>query len=578
MKVTRAALPFLPFCQRLLPAADGTLPGTPEGHRPGGRDPRRASSPLPLRHHPGATSPRPGTADHGRRSPTADGGQAPGPPAARLHRQPLGLRPAAPQPRPARQATDRALNYSPLTCDIRAAAELLGRRIEEICERTGAQQIDVVGHSLGGLIARYYVQRLGGDTRVRTLVTLGTPHSGTRVAPWRTRTHRAPDAPRLTGARGAHPAAPDCRTHFVSFWSDLDHVMDPLETACIDHPDLTAQNVRVTGIGHLALPCTPQSPTEYGRSSTRPTRVNRPQITAAASRWPDTWPDRYAHHIEASNKLRTQGQTRARSPPKHGRMPVSCARETCGRLSRPRTAGYSRRTALAAPVVEAKEKLVNDRHPSGTMTPAPASDASSAHYASYGSQEARTATSPRTATTPPPDLTPPGTRPTSFATDPLFGDFRTAATTRARTTPATGPPARTRTSNYDAYAAQHHAAYDTGVYDTTAWTASSSRCRSSRRRPRPPTPPGQWDTAPGSSPTSRQRPTRPSSGTGARRPSTPAPTTPRSGTPTARPRAPRARAVRPAREAFDQRDRDVREAAYDESPGPPYRDAAPDDG
>ncbi|MET8167071.1 alpha/beta fold hydrolase [Streptomyces sp. NPDC005329] len=151
-----------------------------------------------------------------------------------------------------------SLNYSPLTCDIRTAAELLGRHIEEICERTGSSQVDVVGHSLGGLIARYYVQRLGGDGRVRTLVTLGTPHSGTRVAP----------------LANAHPIvrqmrpgselieelsrpAPGCRTQFVSFWSDLDHLMDPLESACVDHPDLLVQNVRVTGIGHLALPVHP---------------------------------------------------------------------------------------------------------------------------------------------------------------------------------------------------------------------------------------------------------------------------------------------------------------------------------
>ncbi|MFB7929034.1 MULTISPECIES: triacylglycerol lipase [Streptomyces] len=151
-----------------------------------------------------------------------------------------------------------SLNYSPLTCDIRAAAELLGRRVEEICERTGARQIDVVGHSLGGLIARYYVQRLGGDARVRTLVTLGTPHSGTRVAPL------ADAHPIVRQMRPGSPVleeltrpAPDCRTHFVSYWSDLDHVMDPLETARIDHPDLTVQNVRVTGIGHLALPVHP---------------------------------------------------------------------------------------------------------------------------------------------------------------------------------------------------------------------------------------------------------------------------------------------------------------------------------
>ncbi|MFJ8765905.1 esterase/lipase family protein [Streptomyces clavifer] len=147
-----------------------------------------------------------------------------------------------------------SLNYSPLTCDIRTAAELLGRHVEEICARTGHREIDIVGHSLGGLIARYYVQRLGGDRRVRALVTLGTPHGGTAVAP----------------VAGAHPIvrqmrsgsdlieelrrpAPGCRTRFVSFWSELDRVMVPVETACIDHPDLDTVNVRVTGIGHLAL-------------------------------------------------------------------------------------------------------------------------------------------------------------------------------------------------------------------------------------------------------------------------------------------------------------------------------------
>ncbi|POX55501.1 lipase [Streptomyces sp. Ru71] len=151
-----------------------------------------------------------------------------------------------------------SLNYSPLTCDIRIAAELLGRHIEEICERTGSERVDVVGHSLGGLIARYYVQRLAGDHRVRTLVTLGTPHSGTRVAPLANAhpivRQMRPGSPVLLEL--AQPA-PGCRTRFVSFWSDLDHLMDPLESACIDHPDLLAQNIRVTGIGHLALPVHP---------------------------------------------------------------------------------------------------------------------------------------------------------------------------------------------------------------------------------------------------------------------------------------------------------------------------------
>ncbi|MFJ2583407.1 alpha/beta fold hydrolase [Streptomyces sp. NBC_00376] len=151
-----------------------------------------------------------------------------------------------------------SLNYSPLTCDIRTAAELLGRHVEEICARTGHREVDIVGHSLGGLIARYYVQRLGGDQRVRTLITLGTPHGGTAVAPL------ASAHPIVRQMRtGSTPIeelrrpAPGCRTRFVSFWSELDRVIVPAEAACIDHPDLDARNVRVTGIGHLALPVHP---------------------------------------------------------------------------------------------------------------------------------------------------------------------------------------------------------------------------------------------------------------------------------------------------------------------------------
>jgi pimeloyl-ACP methyl ester carboxylesterase len=148
-----------------------------------------------------------------------------------------------------------ALNYSPLSCDIRAAAALLGERIEAVCRRTGHDQVDVVGHSLGGLIARYYVQCLGGDARVRTLVTLGTPHSGTRAIPLLSAhpiiRQMRPDSDVIEEL--ARPA-PHCATRFVCFWSNLDQVIYPLESAQVSHPDLTACNVRVDGIGHLALP------------------------------------------------------------------------------------------------------------------------------------------------------------------------------------------------------------------------------------------------------------------------------------------------------------------------------------
>ncbi|KUH38003.1 esterase/lipase family protein [Streptomyces changanensis] len=151
-----------------------------------------------------------------------------------------------------------AVNHSPLTRDLRAAARRLDRHVEEVCERTGRDQVDLVGHSLGGLVARYYVQRLGGDRRVRTVVTLGTPHSGTAAVPL-AGVHPLVRQMRPGSAvlRELAAPAPGCRTRFVSFWSDLDLWMSPAETARLDHPDLDTTNVRVTGVGHLALPVHP---------------------------------------------------------------------------------------------------------------------------------------------------------------------------------------------------------------------------------------------------------------------------------------------------------------------------------
>lgn len=149
----------------------------------------------------------------------------------------------------------QAVNYSPLTSDIRTAAELLGPVIEQVCARSGHSEVDIVAHSLGGLVARYYAQCLGGDAYVRTLVTLGTPHAGTRavpaLAPHPLARQMRPGSPVLEELAGP---AKGCRTRFVAFWSNLDQLMIPVESARLEHPDLRAKNVLVTGIGHLALP------------------------------------------------------------------------------------------------------------------------------------------------------------------------------------------------------------------------------------------------------------------------------------------------------------------------------------
>ena len=66
-----------------------------------------------------------------------------------------------------------AFSYSPRV-DHEELAQQLGHTIEAVCEVTGATEVDVVGHSLGGLIARHLLER-GEGARVRRLVTLGAP-------------------------------------------------------------------------------------------------------------------------------------------------------------------------------------------------------------------------------------------------------------------------------------------------------------------------------------------------------------------------------------------------------------------
>src|SRR4051812_21440508 len=120
-------------------------------------------------------------------------------------------------------------NYSPLLSDVAQGARDLADHVERICEETGHDQVHVVGHSRGGLIARYFVQRLGGDRRVDPLVTLGTPHQGSRwahVAPPPLTRQLRPGSPLY--AELAEPVA-HCGTRITAIYSDIDQVVVPTD-------------------------------------------------------------------------------------------------------------------------------------------------------------------------------------------------------------------------------------------------------------------------------------------------------------------------------------------------------------
>lgn len=65
-----------------------------------------------------------------------------------------------------------------------AAVADRARALAEAVDRLGAERVNVVAHSMGGLDARWWVGRLGGHRRVASLTTIATPHHGTYVADW----------------------------------------------------------------------------------------------------------------------------------------------------------------------------------------------------------------------------------------------------------------------------------------------------------------------------------------------------------------------------------------------------------
>jgi pimeloyl-ACP methyl ester carboxylesterase len=184
-----------------------------------------------------------------------------------------------------------AVNHSVLTSvhgDIRGAAAELGAHVQRLRDRTGADRVHMVGHSLGGLIARYYVQRLGGHAVVDGLVTVGSPHRGSRAAallpPTRLVRQLRPGSELISELDA--PAA-ECASRFLAVWSHLDATMVPRASARLDHPDLEVEHFELDHVGHIAMVNNPRVLHHITgwlarQDTTRPTRRTRPEQRAAS--------------------------------------------------------------------------------------------------------------------------------------------------------------------------------------------------------------------------------------------------------------------------------------------------------
>ena len=68
--------------------------------------------------------------------------------------------------------------------DLETLTEILVKKVDELRINLNVDKVILVGHSMGGIIARNYVQNHGGAARVSSMITLGSPHHGSKLAPF----------------------------------------------------------------------------------------------------------------------------------------------------------------------------------------------------------------------------------------------------------------------------------------------------------------------------------------------------------------------------------------------------------
>ena len=83
---------------------------------------------------------------------------------------------------PGRMNTGDMLDPAGRTNTIAQNAAILGQYIEGVKQKTGAQMVDLVVHSMGGMISRYYIDRVMKDRDVGQLIMLGSPMGGSDCA------------------------------------------------------------------------------------------------------------------------------------------------------------------------------------------------------------------------------------------------------------------------------------------------------------------------------------------------------------------------------------------------------------
>lgn len=150
------------------------------------------------------------------------------------------------------------INYSTFHGNILQMVEELSERVNSVLAKTGAKQVDIVAHSLGGLVSRTYMSLGDGRGKVSRLVTLGTPHQGTRLNFFAKGLSRgALDQDLKSNSfliRLLNQTALPRSSQIISIYSDFDWTVWPGNNGmALGSPSSAIKNIRLENIGHIGL-------------------------------------------------------------------------------------------------------------------------------------------------------------------------------------------------------------------------------------------------------------------------------------------------------------------------------------
>jgi pimeloyl-ACP methyl ester carboxylesterase len=144
------------------------------------------------------------------------------------------------------------MNYNPLGESVSSLSARLAQHVEDVLAVSGAPRVHLVGHSLGGVIARWYVQEMGGASAVERCVTIGTPHAGTYAAYCGLGQTAREMRPGSDVVRRLERGFVDGPTRYLNLYSDLDVLIVPANSAIL--PDRTNVESRlISDLGHTSL-------------------------------------------------------------------------------------------------------------------------------------------------------------------------------------------------------------------------------------------------------------------------------------------------------------------------------------